>query len=93
MGLLLPAFSVQFETRRPKMRPLIVIGVILVVLGIVAVAVPSFTFFTTDRVVDSAYFHIDVSRPHTIVFNPIVGIVAVVAGIALIVLGRRSASS
>jgi uncharacterized membrane protein len=75
------------------MRPLVVIGVILVVLGIVAIAMPTFTFFTTDRVVDSGYFHIDVSRPHTIVLNPIVGIVAVAAGIVLVFLGRRPAST
>ena len=30
------------------MRPLIVIGLILVVLGTVALAVPSFTYFTTE---------------------------------------------
>jgi hypothetical protein len=75
------------------MRPLVVIGLILVVLGIVALAVPSFTFFTTDRVADVGFFKIDVSRPHTIVFNPLVGGVALVAGIVLMVVGRRSASA
>ena len=35
-----------------KMRPFIVIGLILVVLGIAALAVPSFTYFTKDRVAD-----------------------------------------
>jgi hypothetical protein len=70
------------------MRP---IGLLLVVLGIVALVVPSITFFTTDRVADVGFFKIDVSRPHTIVLNPIVGIVAVVAGLALILAGRRPA--
>jgi len=74
------------------MRPLVVIGLILVVLGIVALAVPSFTFFTTERVADVGFFTIDVSRPHTIVFNPIVGGMALAAGIVLVLLGRRSAS-
>src|ERR1700730_17787009 len=67
--------------RRLKMRPLVVIGLILVVLGLVALAVPSFTYFTTERVADVGFFKIDVSRPHTIVFNPIVGGVAVGAGL------------
>ena len=75
------------------MRPLVVIGLILVVVGIVALAVPSFTFFTTERVVDAGFIKIDISKPHTIVFNPIVGGVALVAGIVLLVLGRRSVSS
>ena len=72
---------------------LVVIGLILVVLGIVALAIPSFTYFTTERVADVGFLRIDVSRPHTIVFNPIVGVVALVAGIVLVIVGRRSASS
>jgi hypothetical protein len=74
------------------MRPLVLFGLILVVLGIVALAIPSFTFFTTERVADAGFFKIDVSKPHTVVLNPIVGIVAVVAGIGLVILGRRPAS-
>jgi hypothetical protein len=43
------------------------IGLILVVLGIVALAIPTFTFFTTERVADVGFLKIDISRPHTIV--------------------------
>lgn len=75
------------------MRPLMIVGLILVVLGIVALAVPSFTFFTTERVVDVGFFTVDVSKPHTIVFNPIVGGATLAAGIVLLIVGRRSASS
>jgi hypothetical protein len=75
------------------MRPLVLIGCVLVVLGIVALAVPGFTFFTTERVADVGFFKIDVSRPHTIVFNPIVGGIALAAGLVLVLVGRRSASS
>ena len=71
------------------MRPLVVMGLILVVLGIVALAIPSFTFFTTERVADAGFFKIDISRPHTIVFNPIVGVVALIIGIVLVLIGRR----
>jgi hypothetical protein len=74
------------------MRPLVVIGFIFVVLGIAALAIPSFTYFTTERVADVGFFTIDMSRPHTIVFNPIVGGIAVVAGIVLTIVGLRPAS-
>ena len=74
------------------MRPLIVIGLILVLLGTVALAVPSFTYFTTERAADFGFFKIDMSRPHTIILNPIVGGAALVAGIVLLLMGRRSAS-
>ena len=74
------------------MRPLIVIGLILLVLGTIALAVPSFTYFTTERAADFGFFKLDISRPHTIVLNPLVGGAALVAGIALLLMGRRSAS-
>jgi len=75
------------------MKPLVFVGVILIVLGIVALAVPTITFFTTERVADTGFFHIDVSKPHTIVLNPIVGIVAAVAGVVLVLVGWRPAAS
>lgn len=75
------------------MKPFLVIGLILAVLGIIALAIPSFTFFTTERVADVGFFTIDISKPHTIVFNPIVGVIALVAGIVLTYLGLRSGST
>jgi uncharacterized membrane protein HdeD (DUF308 family) len=71
------------------MRPLVLIGLVLVVLGIVALLVPSFTYFTTDRVADVGFFKLDISRPHTLIFNPIVGMIALIAGTLMVILGRR----
>ena len=76
-----------------KIRPFVLIGLILAVLGLVALAVPSFTFFTTERVADVGFFKIDLSRPHTIVFNPIMGGIALAAGIVLVLVGLRSGSA
>jgi uncharacterized membrane protein YdfJ with MMPL/SSD domain len=56
-------FDIDTRLRR---RPLTVIGLVLVVLGTVALAVPSFTYFTTERAADFGFFAIDLSRPHTI---------------------------
>jgi len=63
---------------------------VLAVLGLAALAVPSFTYFTTERVADVRFFTADISRPHTIVFNPIVGGILLVAGIVLVLVGFRS---
>jgi hypothetical protein len=70
-----------------------VLGILLVVLGIVALAVPSITFFTTERALDAGIFTIDYHKPHTIVLNPIVGVVAVIAGVAMLFAGRRTAAA
>jgi hypothetical protein len=66
-----------------------IIGILLVVLGIIALAVPSITFMTTERAVDTSFLKIDYQKPHTLVFNPIVGVVATIAGIALVFAGNR----
>ncbi len=71
------------------MKPIVVIGLILAILGLIALAVPSFTYFTTERVADVGFLTIDISRPHTIVLNPIVGGIAMAVGIVLILLGSR----
>jgi len=67
-----------------------IIGVLLIILGIVALSYQGFTFFTHERVVEAGPFAIDVAKPHTIIFNPILGIVALVAGVILLIAGRRS---
>lgn len=75
------------------MRALMIIGAILMVFGVLALAFQGVTFFTTDRVVDAGPLKIDVARPHTIVFHPVAGIVSLVAGLILVMAGRRSSSA
>lgn len=67
------------------------LGLILVIVGVIALLVPSITFFTRERAVDGGFFAIDVSRPHTIVMNPAVGALAMIAGILMLVLSPRTA--
>jgi hypothetical protein len=66
------------------------IGVLLIILGVVALAFQSITFFTHERIAEAGPFHIDVSRPHTIILHPVVGIVAIVVGAFLVLAGRSS---
>jgi hypothetical protein len=72
------------------MRALVVIGVLLVVLGLVGLGVQGVTFFTQERAVDAGPLKIDVSKPHTIIFNPIVCGATVAAGLVLVVVGARA---
>jgi hypothetical protein len=76
---------------RPIMRPYSVGGLILIVLGVLVLSVHSVTYFPTDHVVGPlGYFALDMSKPHTIFINPIVGIVALAIGIALMMMARRA---
>lgn len=72
------------------MRPLIIIGIVLMALGAFVLMYQGFTYFTTERVAQAGPFAIDVQKPHTIVLNPIVGLVALACGAACVVGGSMS---
>jgi hypothetical protein len=67
------------------------LGIVLLVVGVICLAVPSITFFTREQVADVGFFEINMEKPHTIFLNPIVGIIAMVAGGALLMFGGRRA--
>ena len=69
------------------------IGIVLIVVGILALAVPTFTFFTTERAVDTSFLTIDTKKPHTIILNPIVSVVAAIAGVALVFASSRKSDT
>ena len=72
------------------MRPQSVVGFVLVVLGVLALLVRSFTYFTTEHVTGPlGFFTWEVERPHTIFVSPLAGIVAVVIGLVLVFVARR----
>jgi hypothetical protein len=75
------------------MRPHSIAGLILIVLGVLALAVRSVTYFTTEHVTGPlGFFSWEVDRPHTIFISPIAGIIALVVGLALIFMARRRTS-
>ena len=66
-------------------------GLILIVLGVLALSVHSVTYFSTDQVVGPlGFFTWDVERPHTVFLNPIAGLVALAVGFALVLMPHRS---
>jgi len=65
------------------------IGILLVVLGVVALSYQGFTFWTHERAAEVGPFAVDVARPHTIIFHPILGVVALIVGALMIMSDRR----
>ena len=73
------------------MQPQTIGGVVLIVLGVLALMIRSFTYFTTEQVAGPlGIFVWNVEQPHTIFIHPLVGIVAIAIGIGLLMLGRRA---
>jgi drug/metabolite transporter (DMT)-like permease len=73
------------------MRPLAWLGVLLVVLGIVALAVRGFSFTTQEKVLDVGPVHATADKEHDVYLYPAAGVAAIVIGGILVVAGRRRA--
>jgi hypothetical protein len=65
------------------------IAIVLIVLGIAAFAYQGIGYTTRDKVVDLGPIHVTNEKTHTLPLPPIVGGLALVGGIALLVVGGR----
>lgn len=73
------------------MRNLTLLGVVLIVLGAGALLFGHFSYTETKPVADIGPVHIKSEEQHNISIPTIAGIVVVIAGLGLVVMGRRSA--
>jgi len=74
------------------MKPIAVLGIVLVVLGLGALAYQGITYTTRETVVDIGPIHATAERQKTVPLPPVVGITAVVGGVALLIVGTRKRS-
>lgn len=66
------------------------IGVLLIVFGVVALAAGGIRYTTREKVLDIGPIEATAEKHHSIPLSPIVGIAAVAGGIALVVAGSRT---
>lgn len=71
------------------MKPLSLLGLVLVVLGIAALAYQGFTYTSRETILDVGPITATADRERTVAIPPIAGIAAVVGGVALLVVGAR----
>jgi hypothetical protein len=71
------------------MKPTIIIAIILIVLGIAALAYQGITYTTREKVVDFGPIQVTAEKTRTIPLAPIVGAIAIVGGIVLLVTGMK----
>jgi len=65
------------------------IGIILIVLGIVALAYQGITYTTREKVIDIGPIQVTADKTRTLPIAPIVGGIALVGGIVLLITGNR----
>jgi multidrug transporter EmrE-like cation transporter len=73
------------------MKPISIVGLLLVVVGIAALAIGRFSYTTEEKVLEVGPLVATADQEHTVHIPDIVGILAIVAGVALVVAGRRRA--
>jgi uncharacterized membrane protein YidH (DUF202 family) len=73
------------------MKPLALIGVVLIVLGIAGLVVANVSFTERKTVLDAGPLKITADEQHTVPIPTIAGIVAVVVGLGLVFMSRKSA--
>jgi uncharacterized membrane protein HdeD (DUF308 family) len=71
------------------MRPISLVGVVLVVLGLVALVYQGINYTSRETVIDIGPLHATGDRQKTLPLSPVVGIAALVGGVALLVTGAR----
>ena len=67
-----------------------VIGVALLILGIIALAYQGFTYTVPKKAVDLGPIQVTRQERHTVPLPPILGALALIGGIAVLVLDRSS---
>ena len=72
-----------------EMKTYTLMGIILIVIGIIALAYQGITYTTRERVVDIGPIQINADKTKTIPLPPILGGVALLGGIVLLVVGGK----
>jgi hypothetical protein len=71
------------------MKPALIIGVVLILLGIVGLAYNRITYTSKEKIVDLGPIQATAERQKSIPVPPLVGGLALIAGIGLIAVGYR----
>jgi len=71
------------------MNNMSIAGVVLIVLGVVALVYQGVTYTSRETIIDVGPLHATADRQKTLPLSPVLGIGAVAGGVALLVAGMR----
>ncbi|MBZ5537702.1 MAG: DUF3185 domain-containing protein [Acidobacteriia bacterium] len=74
------------------MKSITLIGIVLVILGVLALAYQGFTYTHQEKVLDVGPIHATVEKHDRISLSPILGGLVLAGGVALLVVGARKKS-
>lgn len=73
------------------MKPQIIVGILLIIVGIVAFTYQGISYTTTEKAIDLGPIQVTAEKTHTLPLPPVVGAIALIGGIVLLLQGRKNA--
>jgi hypothetical protein len=71
------------------MKPAFLVGIILIALGVIALVYQGITYTTHKKVIDLGPIQATAAEQKTIPLPPILGVVTIIGGIALVAVGSK----
>jgi UDP-N-acetylmuramyl pentapeptide phosphotransferase/UDP-N-acetylglucosamine-1-phosphate transferase len=72
------------------MKPYTLLGIILIVVAVAAFGYQGISYTTKEKVVDLGPLEVTADKTRTLPLTPIVGGIALIGGIALLVVGQKN---
>ena len=72
------------------MKPIGIFGILLIALGLAALVYQGITYTSRETVIDIGPLHATAEREKTVPLSPVLGIVAVAGGVALLIASART---
>ena len=74
------------------MKPILLIGIVLIALGVVALAYQGISYTSREKIIDIGPIHATADTKKTIPLSPVLGGVALAGGIVLVIVGAKNKS-
>ena len=71
------------------MKPAGIVGIILIAIGIIALAYGGFSYTKREKIIDAGPLQVSADREKTVPFPPILGGICLVGGIVLVLAGNK----
>ena len=71
------------------MKPIMILGVVLIAIGVIALAYQGITYTTREKVIDIGPIEATKKTEKTIPLPPLIGVSALAGGIVLVLTGSR----
>jgi hypothetical protein len=71
------------------MKPIAIVGIVLIIIGVIALAYGGFSFTTSEKVAEVGPLRIEKDKTRTVPLPPILGGAALAGGIILLIVGAR----